>query len=96
MLFNINIIISDLEPVLKIIKESGINIIGTSLNTSNSVKNIVRSNKYAVIFGNEGNGVSDKVLSYCDQIYKINMKSECESLNVGVSCGIILYKLFEE
>ena len=96
MIFNINIIISDLESSLKEIKSNGIPVIGTSLNTSNSVKNMLKSDNYAVIFGNEGNGISDKVLSYCDYVYKINMNSNCESLNVGVSCGIILYKLFEE
>jgi RNA methyltransferase, TrmH family len=95
MIFNINIIINDLESILNEIKQNGIEVIGTSLNTSNSAKNIVKSDKYAVVFGNEGNGVSVKILSLCDKIYKINMKNYCESLNVGVSCGIILYKLFE-
>ncbi len=95
MIFNINVVIGNLDTILKEIKSNGIEIIGTSLNTSNDVKNMLKSNSFAVIFGNEGKGISNNVLSYCDKVYKINMKSDCESLNVGVSCGIILYKLFE-
>lgn len=96
MIFNINIIIDDLEKIIDTIKVNNIKVIGTSLNTNNNFKNINKLDKYAVVFGNEGSGVSDKILSKCDEIYKINMKSDCESLNVGVSCGIMLYKLFEE
>ena len=95
MIFNINIIIDDLENIIDKIKTKNIKVIGTSLNTNNNFKNIDKLDKYAVIFGNEGNGISNNILSKCDEIYKINMKNDCESLNVGVSCGIILYKLFE-
>lgn len=95
-LFNINIIVNDLEPIIKDIKEKGINIIGTSLNASNSLKNTPKMDSYAVIFGNEGNGINSKYLDMCDKTIKISMNNLCESLNVGVSCGIILYYLYEE
>jgi TrmH family RNA methyltransferase len=55
-----------------------------------------KMDKYAIVFGNEGNGISNNVLNQCDKLYKIEMNDNCESLNVGVSSGIILYKLFEE
>ncbi len=95
MIFNVNIIVSDLESIIKEIQSKCINVIGTSLNTNNSLKNITKIDSYAVVFGNEGNGISDKILNLCDFVYKIDMEDDCESLNVGVSCGIILYKLYE-
>ena len=95
MIFNINVVIDDLEAIIKDIKLKGIEVIGTSLNTSNGLKNMPKLDKYAVIFGNEGNGISKEVQLMCDKLYKIEMNENCESLNVGVSCGIILYKLFE-
>lgn len=95
MIFNINVIISDLNSVISEIKSKGINVIGTALNSSVSLENSVKSDRYAVIFGNEGNGVHKNILDLCDEIVRIDMDSKCESLNVGVSCGIILYYLFK-
>ena len=43
--------------------------------------------------GNEGAGVSTKVLDLCDKYLYIPMNSNCESLNVGVATSIILYSL---
>ena len=43
--------------------------------------------------GNEGNGVTDKLLDKCDEYIYIPMSNECESLNVGVATSIILYEL---
>ena len=96
MIFNINIIISDLDTAIKEIKSNGIEVVGTSLNTDNGLKSMLKMNKYAIVFGNEGNGISNSILNQCDKLYKIEMNDNCESLNVGVSSGIILYKLFEE
>ena len=95
MIFNTNVIISDLKSIISEIKSNGINVIGTSLNSSVSLECSVKSDKYAVIFGNEGNGVHKNILDLCDEIVRIDMNSKCESLNVGVSSGIILYYLFK-
>lgn len=95
MIFNTNVIISDLESIISEIKSKGINVIGTALNSSVSLENSVKSDKYAVIFGNEGNGVHKNILDLCDEIVRIDMNGKCESLNVGVSSGIILYYLFK-
>ena len=94
MIYNINIIISPLEDIIKEIKEKNIKVYGTSLKGSESLKNIKSESEFAIILGNEGNGVSDKVLSLSDKIIKIEMERACESLNVGVSSGIILYHMY--
>ncbi len=93
MIFNTNIIISDLS-IIDEIKNKGIIVIGTSLHTNNSLESLEHLDKYAVIFGNEGNGVREEILNNCDKLVKINMDSKCESLNVGVSSGIVLYHLY--
>ena len=95
MIYNINIIIDDIDERIKDIKNKGIKVIGTSLRNSNSIENIEKTDKYAIIFGNEGNGVRDEVLDMCDEIARIDMNSKCESLNVGVSTGILLYHMYK-
>ncbi len=96
MIFNINIIIDDLEHIINQIKDNNIKVIGTSLNTSKSLETLDKIDNFAIIFGNEGNGVSNKILSLCDEVIKINMNNKCESLNVAVSSGIVLYTLWSK
>lgn len=96
MIFNINIIIDDLPKRIKEIKEKNIKVIGTSLKTKRNIRTLKKHEKYAVVLGNEGKGMSEEISKMCDISYKIGMTDKCESLNVGVSSGIILYKLFEE
>ncbi len=96
MIFNINILIDDLEHIISQIKDNNIKVIGTSLNTSKSFETLDKMDKFAIIFGNEGNGVSNNILSLCDEVIKINMNSKCESLNVAVSSGIVLYNLWSK
>lgn len=95
MIYNINIIIDDLKSVIENLKENGINVYSTSLKSSMSLESIPKSDKYAIVFGNEGNGVSNEILSICDKSIRIDMNSKCESLNVGVSSGIVLYHMFK-
>jgi len=95
MIYNINIVSGNLEDIIKDIKSSNIKIYGTSLSKSKSLSEVEKQDKYAIIFGNEGNGVSNELLSLCDEIIRIDMDSKCESLNVGVSTGIVLYHMYK-
>lgn len=91
MIFHINIIEDSIENIFNKLKEEKIKIYVTSL-SGKDLKNIVKENKYAVVFGNEGSGVSNYSLENADENIKIEMNESCESLNVGVSSGIILYE----
>ncbi len=51
--------------------------------------------KSAYVFGNEVDGVADDTLNYCEQAIEIPQKGTKHSLNVAVSGGIIMYKLFD-
>jgi tRNA G18 (ribose-2'-O)-methylase SpoU len=49
----------------------------------------------AIVVGNETTGVSREVLDMADMIVEMPMWGVNKSLNVMVSCGIILYKIME-
>ena len=95
MIYNINIIIDEIENQIKQLKQNNIKIIGTSLKKSISLQQLEKTENYAIILGNEGNGVRNEILNLCDQIIRIDMDSKCESLNVGVGAGIILYHMYK-
>lgn len=92
MIFNSNIIYGDLEDVILKLKKDNYLILGTNVNNGLDVKNI-KPEKYALIMGNEGKGVKEKLLNLCDKQLYIKMNKDCESLNVAVATSILLYEL---
>lgn len=95
MIYNTNIVIGDLKEIINKIKEKHIKVVGTSLKKSKSLEELEKTEEFAIIFGNEGNGVREEILSMCDEIIRIDMNPTCESLNVGVSASIVLYHLYK-
>lgn len=52
--------------------------------------------KYAVIFGNEVKGVQQDVIDLCDECLEIPQYGTKHSLNISVSCGIVLWDLYNK
>ena len=92
LIFHINIIRRDLKEEIPLLKSLGYTIFGTNVEDGIELKNIEKPDKYAIIMGNEGNGVSDDVNKLCDKFIYIKMSDTCESLNVGVATSVILYE----
>ena len=93
MLFHINVVRRDIIELIKELKNNGYKIYGTKVDGGNNIKNVKVNDKYALIMGNEGNGVKKEILDMCDEYLYIPMNSKCESLNVGVATSIILYEI---
>ena len=93
MFCHINIITMDLEEAIKAIKEKSIRVYGTNVVNGKEVSTISDKSSYALVMGNEGNGVKKHIQELCDENLYIPMNESCESLNVGVACSILLYEL---
>ncbi|NRF37841.1 RNA methyltransferase [Pedobacter foliorum] len=52
------------------------------------------SEKYALIFGNEVNGVSDEVMAQIDECIEIPQFGTKHSFNIVISAGIVLWDFF--
>ncbi|MDA9640258.1 RNA methyltransferase [Flavobacteriaceae bacterium] len=50
----------------------------------------------ALVFGNEVKGVSQEVVSQSDQVIEIPQFGTKHSLNISVSCGIVLWDVFSK
>lgn len=73
-------------------KLEGYTVLGTSLKGAEFLEDIdEKLDKVAVIFGNEGQGVSEEILERINKPIKIKMGGQAESLNVAISAGIILH-----
>ena len=94
MIFHIDIVKMDVNECIDKLHEEGYEIYGTKVDGGTDLREITVRDKYAVVMGNEGAGVSEFTLDKCDKYIYIPMNSDCESLNVGVATSIILYELF--
>jgi 23S rRNA (guanosine2251-2'-O)-methyltransferase len=88
--------VKDLTKLIKKLKDEGFEIIALEQSeNSTDYKKVKPNEKAAIILGNETEGISSEILNKCDQIAEIPMRGEKESLNVSVSAGIFLYRLFD-
>ncbi|MDA9002438.1 RNA methyltransferase [Flavobacteriaceae bacterium] len=55
-----------------------------------------KNQKYALVFGNEVKGVSQEVVNNSDQVIEIPQYGTKHSLNVSVSCGVVLWDVFSK
>jgi len=55
-----------------------------------------KTEKYALIFGNEVNGVSDEVMQMIDSCIEIPQFGTKHSFNIVVSAGIVLWDFFSK
>lgn len=95
MAFHMNIISCDLLELIPNLKNDGIPVYGTKVEFGEDIRTLSgnEKEKYALVMGNEGNGVKKEVLELCDKYLYIKMNNEVESLNVGVATSILLYEL---
>ena len=80
---------------IKELKNNGFKIIGTSLDSNINYYDFDRNDikKFALIIGNEANGISNEVFDTTDMNVKIDMSGKIESLNAAIATAIICFEL---
>ena len=96
MIFYTNIITLELKEFINEIKTKNYTIFGTNVRNGKNIKEITLAEKFALVLGNEGQGVSKEIESLCDDNIYIKMSSKCESLNVSVATSILLYEVYNK
>lgn len=85
---------TNLQEDCKFIKEKGFSIIGATANSNiystTSLYKISFPKNWAIVFGNEAEGIHPSILSECDLRINIPMNPEVDSLNVSHSLASIL------
>ena len=91
-LFRIPVIRTDLEEYTASLQRAGVCVIATTLDNALPLKELQVPERFAVILGNEGNGVRRSLQDAADVRVRIEMTG-FESLNVAVAGGIMMYEL---
>lgn len=67
--------------------------IATLPRATNYLKNYEPKLPYLVMFGSEADGLSQELIDFSTESVKIEMAKTVESLNLSISCAVVLYKL---
>lgn len=95
-IFHIPVIEDDSLSITNSLKEKGFKVIVSTLDTDNNFFNVDLTGNLIISIGNEGNGISDEVMSMADIKLKLPMPGGAESLNVSVASGIMIYEIVRQ
>lgn len=91
--FHLPVIRGDINEWTRKLKEKEIPVYGTALENASVYTDTSPTGHFALIVGNEGNGVSKDILVNTTANLYIPIFGKSESLNVAVATGILLYYL---
>ena len=89
-IFHMPVITMPVQDIFDYLNRKGIRKYVTFLHTDTYLSKVNPCEKYALVFGNEGKGVSQYVLDNSDETFKIEM-DRFESLNVASAMSICAY-----
>ncbi len=93
-LFNIPFChIPNILDVANELKQNGFKLFGAAMDGKDLKEFENRSEKTALVLGNEAEGISKKMQNKLDQKVSIKMFNNFDSLNVSVAGGILIYNL---
>ncbi|MGL5977935.1 MAG: TrmH family RNA methyltransferase [Erysipelotrichaceae bacterium] len=92
-LFHIAIERCDLMEAVWMLKENGFTVYATDLQAAKRLQDTQTPEKLALVFGNEGQGVSQEVIQAANQNIIVEMAT-FESLNVAVAAGICMHHYY--
>ncbi len=88
--------VNNLNETIKYLKEEGLWIIGTDMQTNTEYYNQDLKGPICIVIGSEGFGMGKLVKENCDILIKIPMKGKITSLNASVSAGIVIYEALKQ
>ena len=93
MMFHIPIIVKEPVNFIHELKNKDYKIVGTKVTNGHDVRTSSIYSHFALVIGNEGQGISKNIDELCDEYLYIKMNGNCESLNASVAASILMYEI---
>ena len=90
------VVTGDLPGYLTDLREDGYSVISSQLDGEPFYQRRPVGEKFCLIIGNEGNGISDEVKATATHKVKLPMRGGAESLNAAIAAGIMMYDLMKD
>lgn len=88
--FNVRLHEGSIDEIFAVL--DGVQVLSADMDGEN-VFDFVPNERFCLCIGNEGNGLSDEVVSKSTNKVKIPMRDCCESLNAAISAAVAMYAL---
>ncbi|MBM6547676.1 TrmH family RNA methyltransferase [Streptococcus dysgalactiae] len=90
--FHLPIWRTDIYKICREMQEHNTPVLATTLSkVSVDYKTVPHQESFALVMGNEGQGISAEMTTFADQLVHITMPGQAESLNVAVAAGILIF-----
>jgi 23S rRNA (guanosine2251-2'-O)-methyltransferase len=86
----------NLKETIQFLKSSGLVIIAATEKSDKEYTTADFNRPMALILGSEGEGISEEYLKLTDEVVRIPIMGEIESLNVSVASGVILFEALRQ
>lgn len=90
------VIVEDDQETIEQLKQKNVKIIVSDIKASRESFSADLTGPIAFLIGNEGAGLPGGIFELADEMVKIPMPGRAESLNAGISAGILLYEALRQ
>jgi 23S rRNA (guanosine2251-2'-O)-methyltransferase len=87
------IAVTNLARTIRELKDAGVFVVGTTMDSPNTLLNTKLDGPIAIVLGAEGDGIRRLTAETCNALVTIPMFGSVESLNVSVASGMCLYEV---
>ncbi len=85
-------IYSDIKETITSLRKNGYTIYAAEVTEdSTPLSELKVKDKWVLLMGHEGSGLSEEVLALCDEVVSIEMMEGVKSFNVGIAASIMMY-----
>jgi len=92
-LFRVDLRRGDIFGEIERLRSKGLRVLAATLTAHSLCLGKEALSDTAIIIGNEGNGVSERVIQAADGEIVIPMTADCESLNAAMAAGIFMWEM---
>lgn len=83
----------DIQKTIIALKEKGYRIYAAEVtDDSTPLASVKVVDKWVLLMGHEGSGLSNEILNLCDEVVTVEMAEDVKSFNVGVAASIMMYQ----
>lgn len=84
----------DIFSTIQRLKEEGYKIYAAEITKDSSpLSKVIPAQKWVLVMGSEGHGISNEVLDVCDEVVHVEMAEDVKSFNVSVAASVMMYTL---
>ncbi|WP_309496124.1 RNA methyltransferase [Sulfurovum sp.] len=86
-------IYTDIKETITTLKANGYRIYAAEVTEDSTPLSSVKVNdKWVLLMGHEGSGLSEDLIALCDEVVTIEMMEGVKSFNVGIAASIMMYQ----